>query len=408
MEAQTPLRTLRPSPRVRALLAALLLLAASGAAAGFAYQRLGLAVGPEEYNVAGWEVRALPGKWLYAFGRLFRSQPTQAEEDEALRRFFRLTAEIEALERAPGVANDAERAAQLAEKRRQRQALENQVEATIEGRLTAVLEREGVQRRFLFLTLVWPPVDFEFTEAPRTLALSPRERIELVGTRLLREGLSLAEVEAIEAREEARGRSALAFATGGIGAYPTIVDYTDDYRAAVELVAHEWTHNYLFFRPLGFNYYKSYELRALNETVADLVARELAQAVVAAWPLVQEAPAAREAPPAGPDLGAELRRLRGEVDALLAAGRVAEAEALMEQRRRELVTQGANIRKLNQAYFAYTNLYAGEAGHPAATNPIGPKVDELRRLSTSLREFIEVAGGLTSVEALDAALAQRR
>ena len=407
-------RPVWPSRRAFALLAALLLVAASAAGASLAYDASGLEIRPSEYNVAAWEVRHLPGKWLFALGRLFRDGPSPAREDETLLRFFQLTREIDGLERQaseaaqrPDEAADAEREALLAEKRRERDRIENQVEATIEGRLTSILEREGIERSLLFGSLVWPPVDFEFAAAPRALALSPRDRIELAGTTLLREDLSLAAVEAIEAAKQGEGLSALAFPTGGIGAYPTIVDYTDDYRAAVEIVAHEWMHNYLFFRPLGFSYDASNDLRAMNETVADLVARELARAVVAAWPLPAAAPPPVAAAP-NVDVGAELRRLRGEVDALLAAGRVDEAEALMEQRRQELVARGASIRKLNQAYFAYANLYAGEAGHPAATNPIGPKIDELRRRSGSLSEFVGVVGSLTSVEALDRALAGRR
>jgi hypothetical protein len=168
-------------------------------------------------------------------------------------------------------------------------------------------------------------------------------------------------------------------------------------------------HNYLFFRPLGFNYYDSNDLRTINETVADLAGRELAERVLARWPLdpaVTQTPDAPDAPasPAGIDLRAELRKLRGEVDVLLAEGKIEEAEALMEQRRRELADEGFFIRKINQAYFAYLNLYAGEDGSAAATNPIGPKVDELRRRSASLEEFVDLVGGITSVEELDEAL----
>jgi hypothetical protein len=95
-----------------------------------------------------------------------------------------------------------------------------------------------------------------------------------------------------------------------------------------------------------------------------------------------------------------------EVDGLLAQGRVDEAEALMEQRRREFAAEGYYFRKLNQAYFAFTNLYAGQAGDPSATNPIGPKVDELRRRSASLSDFLDRIGGVTSVADLDRRLAE--
>jgi hypothetical protein len=73
----------------------------------------------------------------------------------------------------------------------------------------------------------------------------------------------------------------------------------------------------------------------------------------------------------------------------------------METRRQELAAQGRYIRTINQAYFAYLNLYAGEAGSPAAVNPIGPKVDELRRRTGRLDRFVQVVGEVTSVGELD-------
>jgi hypothetical protein len=163
-------------------------------------------------------------------------------------------------------------------------------------------------------------------------------------------------------------------------------------------------HNYLFFYPLGFNYYDSDDLRALNETVANIVGRELAAVVMEIWPLQTnggDAPQDDMARDMDLDIGAELRSLRGEVDAILAEGRVADAERLMEERRRQLAERGYYIRKLNQAYFAFTNLYAGETGSPSATNPIGPKVDALRARSASLREFVETVSGVTSVAELN-------
>jgi hypothetical protein len=78
----------------------------------------------------------------------------------------------------------------------------------------------------------------------------------------------------------------------------------------------------------------------------------------------------------------------------------------MEQRRQELATRGFRIRKINQAYFAFLNLYAGAAGNQVATNPIGPKVDEVRKKTPSLRVFVDVIGEVTSVRELDEAIAR--
>ncbi|HEX5369133.1 MAG TPA: hypothetical protein VFY10_06925 [Dehalococcoidia bacterium] len=373
---------------------------------------------PNEYSIVTWEARNFPGKWLYLIGQPFRSHPSEAKKDADVQRYFALDRDIEALENQ--ISDAAQRGEQpaastmttLATKRSERDGLENEVEATIEGRLTAVIEQEGLARNF-GIELVWPPVDFEFTDAPRTLAISPRDQIKLIGTSLLRPDLSLSKVEQIEAQtEQKRDVSALAFPLGGLGAYPTIIDYPDDYADALSLIAHEWMHNYLFFRPLGFNYYKNNDLETMNETTADLVGQELAKAVLARWPALPEPQQAPSQPsqPTTPqvDAGAVLRQLRGDVDKLLAAGKIDEAEALMEQKRRDLDVAGYYIRKLNQAYFAFLNLYAGEAGSPAAVNPIGPKIDELRKRSASLKQFVLIVGGLTSVRQLDAALARLR
>ena len=405
-----------PFKRRLALAAASLLIVIDLSLAAFLNDRLGLIPGPNDYNVVAWEVRNLPNKWLFEFGELFRRDRATEERDADIRRFFDLTRAIQDLERDLTGAAAEEQAGtadgqRLAALRLERNRVENGVEDTIEARVSTVAASEGITRStLLFGRIVFPPVDFELTESPRSLAVSPRDRIELIETQLLREDLDLQAVESIEEEKLRRENlSALAFPTGGIGAYPTIISYTTSYRDLLEVVAHEWMHNYLALRPLGFNYYDSADLRALNETTADLVGRELAVRVTDRWPLATETPAApRPQPPAGFDSGAVLRALRSEVDALLAAGEIEPAERRMEEARQQLAAQGVYIRKINQAYFAFTNLYAGEAGSPGATNPIGPKIDELRRLSPSLRDFVDVMGSITSVAALDRALAERR
>jgi hypothetical protein len=397
--SRTPFKD-RRRPVATAVLGALVV--ASLIAAVWIEDRLALRPGPNEFDVPAWEVRNFLNKWVYEFGALFRDTPTVAEEDGTLRRFFGAVLEAERPGRESGPAE-----APVKERNR----LENDAEAAIERRITAIAEREGIRRGLWLLPdMVWPPVDMEFTTPPRTLAVSPRDRIALADTQLLRAGLDIDEVERIELEREADdGVSATAFPVSGVGAYPTVVAYTTDYRRAVEVAAHEWVHNYLSFRPLGVRYYDNSDVRTMNETVADLVGREIAESVVRAWPL-EPTPDSDDGGPTpsastSVDLRAELVKLRGEVDALLADGKIEEAEALMEERRRFLAANGHYIRRLNQAYFAFINLYAGEAGSPGATNPIGPKVDHLRRLSPSLAAFLDVAGDLTSVADLDQALA---
>jgi hypothetical protein len=415
VQTASRLRFQRLSPRSWAAVFAVFLVAGALVAACSLYNNLDLERGANDYNIAEWELRHFPEKWLFLLGQALRGEPSDESQNQTLRRFFSLTRQIDDLERR---VSDAEQRglppsesdrAQLDALQSERAAIENQAEATIEARITTAAADAGLTRSLFHV--IWPPIDTEFTQSPYTLVTSRRDRIELLDSSLLRDGLALEDIEALEARAEAGGEvSALAFPTGGIGAYPTIVDYPGDYERALQLVAHEWTHNFLFFYPLGFHYYSDNDLRTINETVADLVGNELAKEVIARWPLDASAPAATPTPSSDNaprfDIGAALRALRMDVDALLAQGRVAEAEALMEQRRQEFAAQGYHFRKLNQAYFAFTNLYAGEAGDPSATNPIGPKVDELRRRSASLDDFIARISGVTSVEDLDRLLEQ--
>jgi hypothetical protein len=119
-------------------------------------------------------------------------------------------------------------------------------------------------------------------------------------------------------------------------------------------------------------------------------------------PTVAGALTALEPPAPQVDAGAALRTLRGEVDSLLAQGRVDQAEALMDQRRQELAQQGVYVRKINQAFFAFENIYATR---PGSTDPIGPKVETLRERTDTLGAFLRAASRLTSEADLDRLLA---
>src|SRR5512146_3323309 len=115
---------------------------------------LSIKPGPNEYSIVTWEARNFPGKWLYLIGRPFRSHPSEAQKDADIQRFFALDRDIESLQNQisdatqRGEAPDAATAANLAAKQKQRDGLENEVEATIEGRLTAVIKQKGLTRNF--------------------------------------------------------------------------------------------------------------------------------------------------------------------------------------------------------------------------------------------------------------------
>lgn len=359
---------------------------------------------PDEFNVVNWELRNLPGKWLYLGGRLVNGRLSTQEEDARVARYLDLTARIDRLRRTGG--RDEAVAGELADLDHQRAAIENEVEAILAGRVTETLSDVGLASSLpLFPKARWvfPPVAVEFDEPPNELAVSPRDRIELIDHRPLRHDLSLAEIVAMEADEErGGGRSALIEPVSGVATFPSLVEPDLDYQRLVEIVAHEWVHQYLFFHPLGRNFYFSLEVRTLNETVATVSGEELSFLVALEHPLHSpyDKPVAASQQ-TRVNAGAMLRKLRTEVDALLAFGQIDAAEALMEERRRELADQGIVYRRINQAFFAFRNIYASE---PGSTDPIGLKIAALRIRAGSIGAFLREASQLTSEADLDRAL----
>ena len=331
-----------------------------------------------------------------------------AEEQNArVRRFFELNVLIREQQRIggdPSVSPQDGAAARALERdlRHERAAIENTVERILEARLTEVVEEIGVTRRFGG-DIVWPPVSIEFEDPPAVLVRSPRDVIRRDDQQLLRGDLPIERVQRIERDAERDGEtSALVVNIGGIAMYPAIVPPSSDYHFVLQDIAHEWLHHYLYFTPLGRRYGESAELTTLNETVANMGGREIGDIAFERYPLTGEGPAVLPSPRAQEiDFTAEMRGLRREVELLLAAGRIDEAERRMEEKRSYLAENGRYIRRLNQAYFAFHGSYADG---PGSIDPIGPRLDDLRQQSGSVEEFIERARDVTSVEALDRAL----
>ena len=324
--------------------------------------------GGDRYDYLRWELTTLPNKWLGAAGAPLRADPAA---DEAIARYFALS------DRS---GRDAAR-------------LESVVEAAIEGRIDAVLTELGIRGRLPLPGSVFPPVDLELALPPWVLVTSPRDRIERIGDELLAPDLTLGEVVARERAREAddEGISALALRTGGVALYPAVVSSRRSYAGTVATAAHEWVHHYLSFYPLGLSYFRSQDLRTMNETVADIAADEVAERVLERFgdptvgaedALVDSAGEARERRALRDET---LRELHLAVDDLLARGRIAEAERLMEQTRDELAAAGIEIRRINQAYFAWFGTYAARAD---AIHPLGEELRALRARVGSLALFL--------------------
>lgn len=362
--------------------------------------------GRHAYSIVSWELHSFPQKWLYKAGRFFKGSDGR-DDDAILRRYFEIAEQLRDAESRGEPPPEAVAA--------ERSRLENRVEDILEGRITRLLEEDGLAMRppiFRDLGVVFPPVDFELDSPPRVLAVSPRARIELAGSYLLTPGISAETARGVEEEAEAArltakyegGASALVISTGGVATYPSVVPELASYDSLVPTVIHEWVHQYLAFFPLGSSYFAGNDVRTINESAANLAARGLANAYFGRYGRLGSPPPAPAATPGdGFDFRKEMRALRLRVEELLAAGNIAQAEALMENKREEFARQGIFIRRLNQAYFAFHGSYADT---PASIDPIGPKLETLLQRAGSPGQFLRMIAGVTSERELDAVLAR--
>ena len=360
-------------------------------------------VGGYEYHLWRWQADTFTSTLFARLG--IGPDPDSTAGEEALTRYFGLTSQIraESDQETPDLAL-------LEVLENERATYENDVERLIERYIGEAIEDNGRLQRnlplFRDVSFTWPPVEFELTAPPRLLVRSPRDRIERQGDTLLKTDLSLADIEEIEADVDSDDMVSLVISIGGLAAYPAIIRDDRNYYSVLETAAHEWVHHYLAFFPLGEQWGNGGDAETLNETTANVAGRELAFLVRQAHPiefpddLDGRAPAR---PATEIDFNAEMRALRLQVDELLAAGDVAEAERVMEEKRVWFNENGIAIRKINQAYFAFYGTYAD---NPASSNPIGPKVDRVWELTGDVGLFLGFMRDVTSVEDLDAVLAQ--
>jgi hypothetical protein len=156
----------------------------------------------------------------------------------------------------------------------------------------------------------------------------------------------------------------------------------------------------------------------MNETTADLAGLALGKALMrryypelvppdppfANWLRRDEATPAVETAPPSFDFRATMRETRLTVDRLLGEGKVPAAEAYMEAQRRYLWDQGYQIRKLNQAYFAFYGAYAASGGGASGADPAVAAVELMWRRSPNVAVFLNTMAGFTSLAQLQQAL----
>jgi hypothetical protein len=292
-------------------------------------------------------------------------------------------------------------------------------EAILQDQVSQVLADSGLTTMGQPVPNIW----YHSTPLPMALVISPRNHIEQIASISIETDLPIEEIFALESRVDAGlDVSSLAVNIGGVGVYPTMVMRSTDLNWVLSTVAHEWIHNYLTLRPLGMLYGETPELRSMNETTASIAGNEIGGLVIkrfypelisASHPdpstalrmNLVSAPfdrPEREDPPF--DFRAEMHETRVTVDALLADGKIEEAEAYMERRRAIFLKQGYLLRKLNQAYFAFYGAYADSPGGAAGEDPVGPAVRALRAQSESLADFVNTISWMTNFGQLQKAV----
>lgn len=332
----------------------------------------------------------------------------------------RTTQEVNQIYANPNIQDPDKEAAELNDQLRKLKNMEEQLKPIAESVLQDQVSKTIADMGLTLGGQPIPPVLYHVTRLPSALIISPRSVIRQDYDISLQPELTTEDINALESRvEKSLDVSALVVPIGGVGTYPTMVMSTTDLSWLVEVVSHEWTHNFLTLRPVGALYLSSGEMRTINETTANISGKEIGRAVLERYypELAPPPEPTEEAPQAGaqaatptptptPDpnvfsFNREMHKTRVQVDELLAQGKVEEAENYMEQRRRFFWDHGYQIRKLNQAYFAFYGAYNDVPGGGAGgKDPVGPAVQELRKRSSSLADFLNRISWVTSFNEL--------
>lgn len=398
------------------LLALLCLLMALGLVPGEPPGGLAGLVAPYRQNIMAWEAGHFLDKWLARLGDALRPGPSRAERLAQVDEYFALGAQLRtaqgALTRALAQTGEGPQAdalaAEAAALEARRRALAPVVEETLEAAISGVVDAMGVSGRLG--PVRWPPIDFTFERGGLVLVRSPRDAVQRLPDVLLRPDVTLLEQVGLETEAEALApdASALVVRIGGVATYPAQVSPDGDLRSTLRLAAHEWTHHWLIFRPLGRHWFDGGELQSINETVADLFAEEVGDA---AYTLLTGIPVERppwqlptltaptEPEPGVFDYTLQMRATRLRLDELLATGDVPGAEAYLEQRRLAFVEHGYAIRRLNTAWFAFFGTYGGSAG---TVSPIEAQLRAIRADAGSIPAFLERVASITEPGQLEA------
>ena len=357
------------------------------------------AAGSHSFSIVQWELRHIPLKWTHLLWELYPgNKPDDFERNAIVHEYLSTTLQ---LEKEQDNLTDVATATHLLDSAsknyidlknkeivrlsRKREQLRGRAEEAIESAVSTAANNHGLGLTFGILL---PPTEFRLGDPPHILITSRRDKIAMSGSKLINPKLEWSERAEIENRAELyENTSALVDDLAGLGTYPAIVSDKDSLRRIMRTAAHEWLHNYWILKPLGRNMWDSQNMQILNETAADLVGNELGdEAFIILGNDIENAYKYDTFSSSNPHLFTILRETRINVEEMLKNGNIEEAEKYMRKQLWNLKLGGYNIRKLNQAYFAFRGNYAEG---PASISPIGSDLRELRDYYSTLGEFIE-------------------
>ena len=363
------------------------------------------------YNLTSFEAGHLPAKWVHLlYSALPWNDVDESTRQADLERYRRLAGELRKARhdyKTSLARNDATAAsidqAHVQSLLRERNAIRDSVEELLESALSTELVTLGLNRSGEF---VWPPVDFRIDDTPHVLVTSPRHVIERESVRILQPDLIEGDKLKIENEIVSNANlSAIVLPTGGLASYPNLVPSDYDLQRLLEVSAHEWLHAYLIFHPLGRAYWSGGDMTSLNETLANLAGKEIGRTVYNQLtgedietlepPYIPKHEDEDPAEAEEFDFREFMHTTRHRADELLEEGKIEQAETYMEDRRKLLVVHGHNIRKLNQAFFAFHGLYADG---PASTSPLARQMWDLRQQSANAGELVKTLQTITNYD----------
>ncbi len=245
--------------------------------------RIALVTRGERFDFAVWEIQAILNKAQQElFG--YHAYISEDKRKQLVLEYFTLQGQLWALEQQieaeslqPSGLSLADLQANYENIQKELESRRPLVEHIIEGQVSAVLQDEG----FDVLGQIIPPVTMHFLNPPQVLVVSPRDEIRQYTTLVLKPADFTHRV-ALEAQiaQAVPEMSVWITRIGGIGVWPAMVMETDRAVVAFEITAHEWSHHYLIFFPLGMQYLSSEETRIINETTATVVGNEIGNKVI--------------------------------------------------------------------------------------------------------------------------------